>query len=195
MSDDESTAQARSVTVTDPTSLRALAHPLRLKLLGLLRVEGPRSVGQLADLVDEAPGTVSYHLGTLAKSGFVVEAPELANDGRERWWRATHEQTHFDPAELRDDPARRGASVALRQSILQSYLAEQLAALDAESTLDAAWLGASTGGDAFAHLTLEEFARFGDELEALVEKWTADRREPREGTRVTRVLFSSFPRP
>ncbi|MET0726304.1 MAG: helix-turn-helix domain-containing protein, partial [Leifsonia sp.] len=48
-----------SVTVSDPRSMRALAHPLRLKLLGILRTDGPRSVGQLADLVDQAPGTVS----------------------------------------------------------------------------------------------------------------------------------------
>lgn len=186
---------ATSVTVDDPASMRALAHPLRLRLLGLLRSDGPAPVGRLAEAVDEAPGSVSYHLGTLAKWGFVVEAPELARDGRERWWRAAHEMTHYDPLELRDDPTRLGASIAMRQMFLQGHLAEQMQALDAEASLEAEWLAASTGGDIIAHLTVEEFAEFSAEIDALVEKWWERGRTEREGTRVVRYIYNAFPRP
>ena len=84
--------------------MRALANPLRLKLLGLLRRDGPHSVGELSELADAAPGSVSYHLSTLEKFGFVEQAPELARDGRERWWRAAHAMTHYTPSEMLADP-------------------------------------------------------------------------------------------
>lgn len=61
--------------LTDPRAMRALAHPTRLRLLGELRVRGPRTVGMLSDAIDEAVGSVSYHLGKLAEHGFVEEAP------------------------------------------------------------------------------------------------------------------------
>lgn len=186
---------ATSVTVSDPKSMRALAHPLRLKLLGILRVEGARSVGQLSELVDEAPGTVSYHLGTLAKFGFVVEAPEFARDGRERWWRAAHGSTRFDMADVRDDPERLGASVAMRQMVLQHYLAEQLQALDLEAALADDWLAATTSGDIAAYLTVDEAAEMSAEVQALAERWWDRGRTPREDARAVRLIYSVFPRP
>ncbi|MEJ3404845.1 helix-turn-helix domain-containing protein [Rathayibacter sp. YIM 133350] len=185
----------RSITVNDPTSMRALAHPLRLKLLGILRVEGPRSVGQLADAVDEAPGSISYHLGTLAKSGFVVEAPELARDGRERWWRAAHQLTESHPAQLREDPQTFGAYQAMRRAILATYLAEQLAALDAEAGLERPWLEASTSGDSIGHLTLEQFREFTDELNALNARWSEIGRHEGAGTTPIHFIYSAFVRP
>jgi hypothetical protein len=45
------------------------------------------------------PGNVSYHLGVLARHGFVVDVPERARDKRERWWTAAHEVTSWEPAE------------------------------------------------------------------------------------------------
>ncbi|KQX05637.1 MULTISPECIES: winged helix-turn-helix domain-containing protein [unclassified Leifsonia] len=188
-------APPTSVTVSDPKSMRALAHPLRLRLLGILRVEGPRTVGQLSEVVDEAPGSVSYHLGTLAKFGFVVEAPELARDGRERWWRAAHDSTRFDMADVRDDPERLGASVAMRQMVLQHYLAEQLQALDLEAGLESDWLAATTSGDIAAYLTVDEAAELSAEVQALAERWWDRGRTPRDGTRAVRLLYAVFPRP
>lgn len=178
----------------DPKSLRALAHPLRLTLLGIVRSDGAHTVGQLADLVDEAPGTVSYHLGTLAKFGFVVEAPELARDGRERWWRAAHSHTSFEPAELLDNPEQHGAARALQQVILQSYLGELLDALDAEATVGVEWLAASTSSDSFAHLTAPQLAEFTSELAELSRKWEAQSDPGREGSKPVRWIFHAFPR-
>lgn len=178
----------------DPKSLRALAHPLRLTLLGILRSEGARSVGQLAELVDEAPGTVSYHVGTLAKFGFVVEAPELARDGRERWWRAAHSHTSFEPAELLNDPEQHGAARALQQVILQSYLGELLDALDAEATIGAEWVAASTHSDSLAHLTAVQLAELTAELTALSRKWEAKSDATQPGAKPVRWIFHAFAR-
>lgn len=192
---DHEAAPARPAEgLRDPKSLRALAHPLRLQLLGILRADGAHSVGQLADLVDEAPGTVSYHLGTLAKFGFVIEAPEHARDGRERWWRAAHSHTSFEPAELRADPEQYGAARALQQVILQSYMGELLAALDAEPTLEHDWVAASNSSDSFAYLTASQLAELTAELGALSRKWEAASDASRDGARAVRWIYHAFPR-
>lgn len=178
----------------DPKSLRALAHPLRLQLLGTLRSDGAHSVGQLAELVDEAPGTVSYHVGVLAKFGFVVEAPDRARDGRERWWRAAHSHTEFNPADLLADPEQYGAARALHQMILQGYLVELTAALDAEPTLDREWVAAATHSDSFAYLTAAQLSEFSAELAELSRKWESASDPARDGAQPVRWILHAFPR-
>ena len=68
----------------DVRSVRALAHPLRLQLLDLLRFEGPSTATLLARRVGESSGATSYHLRLLAKYGYIEEVPRQG--GRERWW-------------------------------------------------------------------------------------------------------------
>lgn len=64
--------------------VRALAHPLRLKLLDLLRFEGPSTATRLGERIGESSGSTSYHLRLLAKYGYIEEAP--GHRGRGRWW-------------------------------------------------------------------------------------------------------------
>lgn len=174
--------------------MRALAHPLRLRILGLLRVDGPQSVGRLAEATGAASGSVSYHLSTLAKHGFVVPAPEFERDGRERWWRAAHEMTTLRAEEYLDDPDRREAAEAMRRVVLDSYHRELLEALDAEMALESEWVAASDSSDGGAQLTIDEFRELNAELAAVREKWWNYGREPREGTRAVRWITHTFPR-
>src|SRR5260370_18706802 len=67
-------------------AIRALAHPLRLKLLDLLRFEGPSTATLLARHSGESSGATSYHLRLLARYGYVEEAPRTGHP--ERWWRS-----------------------------------------------------------------------------------------------------------
>ena len=48
----------------------------------------------------------------LAKHGFVVPAPELERDGRERWWRAAHDMTSWRSEDFLDDPERSRIRIA-----------------------------------------------------------------------------------
>ncbi|GAA1821889.1 helix-turn-helix domain-containing protein [Agromyces salentinus] len=178
----------------DAGSMRALAHPLRLRILGLLRTGGPHSVGMLVQATGAASGSVSYHLGTLAKHGFVVPAPERERDGRERWWKSAHEMTVMRAEEFLDDPDRREASEAMRRTVLESYHRELLDALDAEMALDADWVAASDSSDGAAHLTIDEMRELTAELDAVHEKWWARGREARPGTRLVRWITHVFPR-
>ena len=77
----------RSVELRDARALRALAHPTRLKLVGLLRLQGPLTATQAARELGETPQRCTFHLGQLAKYGLVEEAG--GGRGRERPWRAT----------------------------------------------------------------------------------------------------------
>jgi predicted ArsR family transcriptional regulator len=85
---------ASSVT-PDIAGLRALSHPVRLKMLELLRTEGPATATTLAQRLDLNTGATSYHLRQLAQHGFISEDTERGN-ARDRWWRAAHDSTRTD---------------------------------------------------------------------------------------------------
>jgi DNA-binding transcriptional ArsR family regulator len=71
-----------------PEALRALAHPLRIRILDLLPSRGPLTASKLGEIVGESSGSTSYHLRQLAKHGLVREV-EGKGTARERWWERT----------------------------------------------------------------------------------------------------------
>ncbi|GAA2524753.1 helix-turn-helix domain-containing protein [Pilimelia columellifera] len=185
-------SEPRRLRLTDPAAMRALGHPTRLRLLGELRTHGPQSVGALSALVDEAVGSVSYHLGTLARHGFVEPAPELARDRRESWWRAAHASTEFEPLDAHGDPERQLAMTVLRRAILAGYLDSLEKALAAEPTLPSEWVRASISGDTMIHLTADELAELRGELEALAERWDARSDSSRPDARPVAMIYHAF---
>ncbi|WP_433236055.1 winged helix-turn-helix domain-containing protein [Streptosporangium sp. CA-135522] len=100
--------------VTDPRILKAVAHPLRGHLLGLLRIEGPATATELARKVGESSGSTSYHLRELARYGLIEEDPER-RDARERRWRARYRYTAWSNSELAGTPQGREAAAAMRR--------------------------------------------------------------------------------
>jgi hypothetical protein len=77
---------------TNPKALRALAHPLRWKLIDILGREETATATRCAELTGESVANCSYHLNTLAKYGYVGAAE--GGQGREKPWRLTSfEQT------------------------------------------------------------------------------------------------------
>ncbi|MFK4730921.1 helix-turn-helix domain-containing protein [Agromyces mediolanus] len=182
------------IELHDLGRMRALANPARMRVLGALRLDGPATVGALSERLDEAPGSVSYHLQTLAKHGFVEEAPELARDRRERWWRAAHDYTSWDPLEFRDDPATRAGLDEFRRQVLDGYHRELLEALAAEPALETEWVEAAESADAAAHLTAAELGELSAELAAVRDRWYRRGRERRAGTRPVRFITHTFVR-
>ncbi|MEV4499393.1 helix-turn-helix domain-containing protein [Micromonospora arborensis] len=92
----------------DKRQVRVLAHPLRMRLVGALRVKGPATATTLAELLDTNTGATSYHLRQLAEVGLVVEDPDRGS-GRQRWWQAAHDVTSWEPTDFDDDPDARAA--------------------------------------------------------------------------------------
>jgi DNA-binding transcriptional ArsR family regulator len=101
-----------------PRALRALAHPVRLRMLSILRADGPATATTLAVRLGLNTGATSYHLRQLAQHGFVAEDAERGN-GRDRWWRAAHQSTTTDSPSSPADPEDPGDKEAL-EAYLQS---------------------------------------------------------------------------
>jgi DNA-binding transcriptional ArsR family regulator len=176
----------------DPRTMRALAHPLRLRLLGLLRIEGPQTATSLARLTGESVPGLSYHLRQLAEHGFIEEAPELARDNRERWWKASHERTSWKSADFLEDPERMAAEGALMREIRRVYLDALETWHQEQASWGREWIDASTTSDWILDLTAAQLAALKEELTAVIERWQG---VPREGDaeHVT-VMFHLFPR-
>jgi hypothetical protein len=69
----------------DPKALRALAHPLRWKVIDLLGSEGTATATRCAEVLGESVASCSYHLGILGKYGYAEMLPD--QPGREKPWR------------------------------------------------------------------------------------------------------------
>src|SRR6188768_1441441 len=107
-------ADAPKVLHPTGAQLRALAHPLRSRLLGALRFHGPATSTALAARLGTNSGATSYHLRQLADAGLVEDDPEHPG-GRDRWWRAAHDMTSWRSADFEDDPDARAADEWLQR--------------------------------------------------------------------------------
>jgi DNA-binding transcriptional ArsR family regulator len=64
------TAQEPVTNITDPRWLRAISHPIRIRLLAMLEEE-PASPVVLANKLDQPLGTIAYHVRTLYDLGLL----------------------------------------------------------------------------------------------------------------------------
>jgi DNA-binding transcriptional ArsR family regulator len=167
--------------IDDPAHMRALAHPTRLRILGLLRANGPQTAAMLGELIDEAPGTISYHCTRLAAAGLIESAAGQGTDRRERWWRAAHESSSWHLADVLDDPERALAASALDRAVARVYAANFEAYVDRAATFGREWVAASTSSDRVLRLTAPELERLGTEMQELIGRWLTVSAEHRDG--------------
>lgn len=159
--------------VTDVESLRAVAHPIRSKLLALLRYEGPATASQLGRRLGESSGSASYHLRQLARYGFVEEDPDQPNR-RDKRWRAAHRVTVWSRAEMSADPEGRQVSDALeRRQMLGGVEAYQRWMAERDN-LDPRWADAGGLFDDLLRLTPSQTVRLDAELSAVFARYRTD---------------------
>lgn len=161
---------ASSIT-PDIAGLRALSHPVRLRILGLLRAEGAATATGLAARLDLNSGATSYHLRQLAQHGFIEEDMERGN-ARDRWWRATHDatRTEFSGEAITDDVEAYLATVAMIYGERLRSVVSELRFYPEE------WQGVSTLSDWHFTLTPTRANALVEALTSLVEE-TEDREE------------------
>jgi DNA-binding transcriptional ArsR family regulator len=182
---------AKVKKLDDPRTLRALAHPLRLRLLGALRSDGPATVTTLASAVDEAIPLVSYHLRQLAEHGFIEQAPDLAKDRRETWWKASHDFTSWSMTDFLDTPERLDAVAVLQREIFRRHVARIEQFYEHAHNWDEEWLAASEMSDVRLTLTPAELKQMTSEMWEVIERWR--RREPSPGAGSADVILYAFP--
>jgi DNA-binding transcriptional ArsR family regulator len=156
-----------AATVDDPIRLRALAHPLRMRLLGLLRLDGPSTASGLAARLGESSGSTSYHLRQLARHGFIERAEEL-DRGRERWWRASDEATIFRAGDIADSPEGAVLSAAYQRQVLQTHTAVAAQYLDELETWESEWTNTAGLSDSWVRLTPDRLAALTKEIMRLI---------------------------
>jgi predicted ArsR family transcriptional regulator len=160
--------EARSVKrMTDPRALRALAHPMRLSLLGLLRTEGPLTATRAGELLGESSASCSFHLRQLAKYGLVEEAG--GGRGRERPWRATAMFT--DVPTVTDSPELDAASGLFRSLVAERYYEHMMGWLEARADEPAEWQQAALMSDVLLYLTPAELAELGERVDRLLDRY------------------------
>lgn len=108
------------VRLTDPSVLRALGHPARLRMLDVLQERGGATATECAEVVELSASACSWHLRQLAAAGLVRDAGRRA-DGRERVWEATVPSWHVDMDTIDADPTEaQGLDLAVTQALLQA---------------------------------------------------------------------------
>ena len=154
--------------VHDPRVLRAIAHPVRNRILDELSATGPMRAADIALALDVPANQASFHLRQLAKYGLVVEAPEEARDGRDRVWKASHESgLNIDTAELAQAPGGKAAVSVFRREWSN-------AAHDAVRRAETADRDPGTlvmVSDSALRLTRADAQAFSEELTDLVNSW------------------------
>ncbi|MEU5362878.1 helix-turn-helix domain-containing protein [Streptomyces sp. NPDC005925] len=159
--------------ITDMGTLKALAHPLRMRLYRLLYVSRTATASHLADQVDEAVSLVSYHLRKLADHGLIEQADPQSEDGRERWWRPASDGLSIHDEDFSDAPEKAAAHAAASRLIHEQRSELYRRHLDTRSHWSAEWKSASLDSEYLARLTAAELAELSGELHALLKKYDA----------------------
>ncbi|MFB8238559.1 ArsR/SmtB family transcription factor [Kitasatospora purpeofusca] len=180
--------------VIDAKGLRALAHPVRVQLIGLLRKNGPSTATKLAEQLGLNSGATSYHLRQLAASGFVAEDTERGN-ARDRWWKAVHQVTWWTDSSLAEEDPE--AALGYLRSIVAAHTLTAQTALNAYETMTPEWRQAMDFSDMVLQLTPEEARALSGELSAVVARYR--RVDPGgpvpEGTDRVAVVVQVLPEP
>ncbi|MEI8408184.1 MULTISPECIES: ArsR/SmtB family transcription factor [unclassified Kribbella] len=173
--------------------LRALAHPMRNRMLGLLRMYGPQTATTLAGRLGVNTGATSYHLRQLADAGLVLEDDTRGN-ARDRWWKSAHQGTEFNTAEMLDQEPE--LAMGFLHGIGQTYAENMFGFIDSMETLPPEWRDASMLSDFIFHLRPEELATMLAEVMAVLEKYMApDLTAPLpEGAEQVSVQIQAYPR-
>ncbi|GIJ52097.1 transcriptional regulator [Virgisporangium aliadipatigenens] len=175
---------------SDPKTLRALAHPLRWKLIDLVGRVETATATRCAEELGESVASCSYHLNILAKYGFVEQAP--AGAGREKPWKLTSFRQDLSGDGFGEEG--QAASRAASEVFLDHEVGKLKERLHGHATEPPQWRDAVGFGGVTTALTAEELAEVTSSLNALVRRY-ADRATDRslvpEGAREVRLFFAT----
>jgi DNA-binding transcriptional ArsR family regulator len=157
----------KTVRLTDPKGLRAYAHPIRLKLMGLLRRAGPMTATQAGERIGESAASCSFHLRQLANYGLVEEAG--GGRGRERPWRATAVTTEWPAGGSDPDAAEAGAM--LSRVVVEHYFEQAIGWLDRRREEPSDWAENAVVSDHVVYLTAAELDEIGARMRALLDPY------------------------
>jgi DNA-binding transcriptional ArsR family regulator len=152
--------------ITDLRALRAMAHPVRLKLLNTLAMHGPATATELANEIDDTPANCSWHLRQLAKFGFIEEATDLPYKGRNRPWRWVPAANRWGGPDASEEFV---AATAEAKGILLSHELAERRTWEANKVNEAPeWQDASFIRQSITWLTADELAEAKEVIHEMV---------------------------
>lgn len=162
-------AKDDQVRTLDAGALKALAHPLRVRIYDLLSERGPQTASSLAALIGETSGATSYHLRALAAQQLIREVPDRGT-ARERWWERPRGRVNLPgPAETMTPSSRAAAQIVtseflrLRHETLMEYINRP------ESAQPEGWKDAGLVMTTMLDITPEQMTELKNELSAVVD--------------------------
>ncbi|MGW4964341.1 ArsR/SmtB family transcription factor [Nonomuraea sp. NPDC004186] len=189
MKEDETKNDHEPFILDDPDKLKALAHPMRRRMLTHLNIHGPATSTTLGELLGAKTGTTSYHLRQLEKYGFIEEIPERSS-GRERWWRRAEiprDMRFPNPDQLAPEDR------AVLGEFLRVGFEEDRALMErfpAAYRADPDWARGSRG---LARMTKEELNEFYNAYIALLLKYSHRSEDAPPDARPVYVRFFTLP--
>ena len=173
-------------TITDAKALSAMANPFRSRMMDALKVDGPSTASGLAARTGQAVGSASHHLKVLSAAGLVEEAPELARDRRERWWRLVDPGTRWSRADFASDTAAVTAAYAAEALTVQRQF-ERVQAWNANAATVPDWDDAAFATQNWLRVSPDELREVAEEIIDVLVRW--GRRElPDDGVEREPVL-------
>lgn len=172
----------------DPGALKALAHPLRVRIFDLLSTHGPQTASSLAALVGETSGSTSYHLRILSAHDLIREV-EGRGTARERWWEVPQGRIDIPGPSETMSPANRAAAqivssefFRLRHDTLMSWVNRP------DSQVPEGWTDTGLIASTLLEMTPAQMGDLKDELMAVVDA-AVDRYRGQTGPDVRRVTM------
>ncbi len=190
-----STTEGRTAQI-DTTALKALAHPERLRMLGMLRFDGPDTATGLARRLGLNSGATSYHLRQLQKYGFIEPADDIGNK-RDRYWRAMADDAAYDPTKLEGDAQQ--AAMAMVAGLISQHILLMQRALTQFPEQPPEWQAASNVSDYTYTMSADEALAFKEKLTAML--WEQMQKSPQSGEpgspdeKQFMVMLHAFPFP
>jgi DNA-binding transcriptional ArsR family regulator len=176
----------------DAKGMRALAHPVRVRILGELQRHGPSTATRLSPSVGATPSVASWHLRHLAEHGLVRDA-ETPGSGRERWWEATGRGFRFtmeDPGAQEEGRILLEAIEAAEGDVVGDWHR------DVEPDLPARWRAVAGRSSTRVLVTPEEAAELESAIEQLLAPYVLRKDDPSgapAGARTMRLLRHTLP--
>jgi len=148
--------------ILDTSTMKALSHPLRVQMVGILRRYGPATATTLAHRLGINTGATSYHLRQLAAYGMIVE-DEAQGNARDRWWKAAYRTTYLETGDFSGEE-----TAAYLATIAEVYATSLRLAAQEMPSLPDSWRDVGSFDDYMLLLTpVETHALLGELYEVI----------------------------
>ncbi len=163
-------------TIKSLDALRIIANPTRIHLYEVLSRRGRSRVSELADEAGLAVGSASYHLDQMHKVGLVAEVSGVSGDAREHWWEAVPGGVRWSPADFLGSPGGQEVANAAAGFATEHRLGRLARWHETWQRWDREWVDSTLETDMILSLTAGEMRELGAELQAVISRWSSERR-------------------